>query len=66
MTKESKKTLILTSAICLIPIAAGIILYPELPERIVTHWDINGNPDGWSSRFFGVLQRKLNASRLDS
>lgn len=55
MTKESKKTLILTSAICLIPIAAGIILYPELPERIVTHWDINGNPDGWSSRFFGVI-----------
>ena len=24
--------------------------FPELPERIPTHFDLKGNPDGWSSK----------------
>lgn len=55
MTKETKRNLILTTAVCLIPIVAGLILYPSLPDRIVTHRDADGNPNGWSSRFFGVI-----------
>lgn len=55
MTKETKKTLILTTLVCLIPIIAGVFLYSRLPERIVTHWDAAGNPNGWSSRFVGVF-----------
>ena len=28
--------------------------YGRLPERIPTHWNIQGQPDGWSSRLFGA------------
>ena len=55
MSKEAKRTYILTSLVCLIPIIAGVFLYSSLPERIATHWDAAGNPNGWSSRFVGVF-----------
>lgn len=55
MTKEIKRTWILTTIICLIPIIAGIMLYGKLPDQVVTHWDSAGNPNGWSSKFFGVI-----------
>lgn len=55
MTKESKKTLVLTSIVCLIPIIAGLLLYNKLPDQVVTHWDMNGNPNGWQSKFVGVI-----------
>lgn len=31
------------------------IVYASLPERIATHWDVNGVVDGWSSRVVGSL-----------
>lgn len=55
MKKESKKTLILTTIVCLLPIIAGILLYDKMPDQIVTHWDGNGNPNGWSSKFTGAI-----------
>ena len=53
--KYSKKTLILTTLICLIPIVAGALLYSRLPETVATHWNMNGEPDGWSSRAFAAF-----------
>src|SRR5258706_9804839 len=35
--------------------AASAIVYPRLPETIPTHWNMDGQPDGWSSRAFGAL-----------
>ena len=34
-------------------VAAAISLwaYPRLPETVVTHWNLRGEPDGYSSRF---------------
>ena len=55
MTKELKRTWILTTIVCLIPIIAGIMLYNQLPDQVVTHWDSAGNPNGWSSKLFGVI-----------
>ncbi len=55
MTKTTKRTLILTTIVCLIPIIAGILLYDKLPNEIVTHWDAQGNPNGWSSKFVGAI-----------
>ena len=55
MTKEVKRTWIITTIICLIPIIVGIFLYKKLPDQVVTHWDSAGNPNGWSSKFFGVI-----------
>ena len=50
-----KKTFIISMIACLIPVIAGIILYPSLPDRIVTHWDASGEPNGWSDKFVGAI-----------
>ena len=55
MTKEVKRTMILTCIVCLIPIVVGLFLYPSLPETVVTHWNAAGEPDGWSSRAVAVF-----------
>jgi len=32
----------------------GIYIYPSLPERIVSHWNAAGQPDGYMDRFWGA------------
>ena len=53
--KINKKRLILTTIVCLLPIAVGVFLYPQLPERIATHWGFDNEPNGWSSKAFAVF-----------
>ena len=48
--KANKKELLLTSLVCLLPLLAGAILYPRLPETMATHWGFDGTANGWSSR----------------
>ncbi|MDO4976110.1 MAG: SdpI family protein [Eubacteriales bacterium] len=55
MMRENKRTLILTSVVCLIPIIVGLLLYDKIPAQIATHWDINGEANGWSSKFVGIV-----------
>ena len=55
MIKKNKGTLIITSIVLLIPIFIGLILWNQLPEQIPSHWDINGEVDGWSSKAFAVF-----------
>ncbi len=52
---STKRTTILTTIVCLIPVILGIILYPKLPDTIVTHWDAQGDPNGWSSKLVGAI-----------
>jgi len=33
--------------------------YPQLPPRVATHWNIRGEPDGYSSRFVGAFLAPL-------
>ena len=47
MKKNDKKTLIITSIICLLPILLGVILYNELPDKIAIHFDMNNVPDNY-------------------
>ena len=47
--KPDRKTLILTTLVCLLPLVAGALVYSRLPESVPTHFDFNGDPDGWSS-----------------
>jgi uncharacterized membrane protein len=35
-------------------VIASAVVYPRLPETIPTHWNMDGQPDGWSSRAFGA------------
>ncbi|MBP5744612.1 MAG: DUF1648 domain-containing protein [Oscillospiraceae bacterium] len=52
---KNKKTLIATTLVCLLPMIAGALVYSRLPEMVATHFDLHGEPDGWSSRAFAVF-----------
>ncbi|MBR5564644.1 MAG: SdpI family protein [Roseburia sp.] len=53
--KKYKKTMILTSIVMLLPILVGVLLWDRLPEQVATHFDFEGNPNGWTSRGFTVF-----------
>ena len=55
MIKKHLKTLIITSILTLLPIVAGLYLWDMLPEQVPSHWDVNGEIDGWSSKPFFVF-----------
>ncbi len=55
MLKRNKKTVVVTTIITVLPMLVGLLLWNRLPEQIATHFDANGNPDGWSSRFVAVF-----------
>ena len=55
--KKYKKTMILTSIVTLLPIVIGVLLWEQLPEQVATHFDFEGNPNGWTSKgvtVFGI------------
>lgn len=55
MLKRNKGTIILTACITLLPMLLGLALWNRLPDTVATHFDINGDPDGWSSKAFAVF-----------
>ena len=55
MLKNNKVKLIISSVLIILPILIGVIFWNELPDKIVTHWGADGNPDGWSSKPFAVF-----------
>jgi uncharacterized membrane protein len=55
MIKKNKKQLIISSIIILLPIIAGLIMWNMLPERIATHWNVDGKANGWSGRIFAIF-----------
>lgn len=55
MIKNNKSKMILTSFIILLPLAAGLLLWNQLPDPMPTHWGANGEIDGWSSKAFTVF-----------
>lgn len=59
MKKISKLTVI-TTLITLLPIVLGIVLYDRLPDVVATHWGIDNQPNGWSSRAHGGFRHTLH------
>ena len=55
MLKKNKATLIVTTLVLLIPMLVGLLLWNQLPDPMPSHWDINGEVDGWSSKGFAVF-----------
>ena len=53
--KRNKSTLLLTSVVILLPILAGLLLWNRLPERMATHWGVDGTANGWSGKAFAVF-----------
>lgn len=51
--------LLLTAAVILLQTVVGVLLWDRLPETIVTHFDVNGEPNGYSSKEFTVFGMPL-------
>ncbi|MBE5985773.1 MAG: DUF1648 domain-containing protein [Paenibacillaceae bacterium] len=44
---KNKRTIIITSVLCLLPEILSIILYKRLPEQIAVHWNSAGEINGY-------------------
>ena len=55
MIKKHMKTIIITSILTLAPMIVGLILWDKLPMEIPTHFGLNNQPDGYSSKAFAVF-----------
>ena len=59
MIKKYKWLLLISSVIILLPMLFGIILWDELPEILATHWGVDNQPNGYSSRAMAVYGMPL-------
>lgn len=55
MLKKNLKTIIITSIVTILPMLAGFVLWNKLPEKLPTHWNFEGEIDGWSGKLFAVI-----------
>jgi len=53
--KINKKLLVVTTIFILLPILFGVFKWNELPDMIAIHWNLEGIPDGYSSKAFAVF-----------
>ncbi len=56
MLKNIKKSkLIITTLITAAPILVGLLLWDKLPAELVTHWGVDGEPNGWTPKLGAVV-----------
>ena len=55
MMKKNKKHIIITTLITALPILIGLLLWNRLPDQVATHFNFQGEADGWSSKLFAVV-----------
>lgn len=55
MIKKNLKLMLITSLVILLPIAAGLILWPRLPQQLPIHWDLSGQVDNYAAKELVVL-----------
>lgn len=42
-------------ALILASLVTGVLVYPHLPEMVPSHWNVRGEVDGYSSKFWGAF-----------
>ena len=52
---KNKKYWLVTALVTLLPMLPGLLLWDKLPDRIPTHFGIDGAADGWSGKGFAVF-----------
>lgn len=50
-----KKTTIFAILIVIAAFLLSIYAFPSLPDRVVSHWNTQGEPNGYMPRFFGAF-----------
>jgi len=54
-----KESRIIVLGIILISLAIGVYFYPQMPERMAFHWNLEGRVDGYVSKFWGLFFEPL-------
>ena len=55
MLKANKKTMIIASIVTILPVLIGIICWNRLPDVMATHFGMNNEANGFSSKAFAVF-----------
>jgi uncharacterized membrane protein len=50
---------IIGGLISLINLVAGFLAYPHLPDKVPTHWNLDGEVDGWGTAWQGAFMMPL-------
>jgi uncharacterized membrane protein len=50
-----RKSNIIISAVILISFVVGIYYYPQMPDKMASHWNAQGQVDGYMSKFWGLF-----------
>lgn len=53
--KKPDTNLVLTSIACLLPIIPGVLLWDQLPDQLVIHWNAAGEPDNYGPKALVVF-----------
>ena len=55
MLKANRKTLMITSIVTILPVLIGIIYWDRLPDVMATHFGMDNEANGFSSKAFAVF-----------
>ncbi len=58
--KIMRKSTLIAATIVLISFAIGIYIYPQLPEKVASHWNINGEVDGYTGKWIIFLMPAIS------
>jgi len=50
-----KKSYLVIIILILISFGLGIYFYPQMPDKMASHWNIKGEADGYMSKFWGLF-----------
>lgn len=50
-----RKITLIIILIILLSFAVGIYFYPQMPDRVASHWNASGEADGYTSKFWGLF-----------
>ena len=59
------RSLVIGTLLCLVPMALGLALYPLLPDQVPTHWDWQGNVNGYMPKLAVVVGLPLFFAALN-
>lgn len=58
------RSLMVSAIFILIAVGAAVWLYPHLPNRVPSHWNIHGQVDGYLPRFWAAAMAPLTVAGL--
>ena len=57
--KKEKNLIVIILAILALMLIISLAFYPHLPEQVASHWNAQGEVDGYMSRFWGTFATPL-------